>query len=112
MLHDALPAVLQVLMAPVDVRIDDAVVLQPDLLVVARSEVGERFVRNRDESLQEPRLIATARLTSFEPGHKTMLSRAPDFGRRCQNWLVVLTVHVPEWELGSMSVRRLSLIHI
>jgi Uma2 family endonuclease len=45
-LHDALPAGLQVLMAPVDVRIDDAVVLQPDLLVVARSEVGERFVRN------------------------------------------------------------------
>jgi hypothetical protein len=35
-----------------------------------------------------------------------MLSRAPDFGRRCQNWRVVLTAHVAEWELGSMSVRR------
>lgn len=45
-LHDAVPAGLQVLMAPVDVRIDQAVVLQPDVLVVARSDVGERFVRH------------------------------------------------------------------
>lgn len=31
-------------MPPVDVRIDDATVLQPDVLVVARAHVGERFL--------------------------------------------------------------------
>ncbi|MGI8948848.1 MAG: Uma2 family endonuclease [Ornithinimicrobium sp.] len=45
-LQDASPASLQALIAPVDVRIDDATVLQPDVLIVPRSEVGERFVRH------------------------------------------------------------------
>lgn len=39
-LHDAIPAELKVFMAPVDVRIDDTTVLQPDILVVARPDVG------------------------------------------------------------------------
>jgi Uma2 family endonuclease len=45
-LDDAVTPDLRVLFAPVDVRIDEATVLQPDVLVVPRSEVGERFVRH------------------------------------------------------------------
>lgn len=45
-LHEAVPAHLQVLMAHVDVRIDDMTVLQPDILVVARRDVGDRFVQH------------------------------------------------------------------
>ncbi|MGI8948208.1 MAG: Uma2 family endonuclease [Ornithinimicrobium sp.] len=45
-LHAAVPAYLQVLMAPLDVRIDDMTVLQPDILVVARPDVGDRYVRH------------------------------------------------------------------
>lgn len=45
-LQDAMSPPLQVLIAPVDVRIDDATVLQPDVLVVPRSGVGDRFVRH------------------------------------------------------------------
>ncbi len=45
MLHEARSPELKVFMAPVDVRIDDGTVLQPDILVVPRSEVGDRFAR-------------------------------------------------------------------
>ncbi len=45
-LHEAVPAELKIFMAPVDVWIDDMTVLQPDILVVARSDVGDRYVRH------------------------------------------------------------------
>lgn len=45
-LEGARPADLQVFVAPVDVRIEQAAVLQPDVVVVPRSQVGEHFIRH------------------------------------------------------------------
>jgi len=100
-LREACPAGLRVFVAPLDVSYADDTVLQPDVLVVRRSDLGER-------DLEGGPLLAVEVLSPSTRHLDLAFKRARYEAARCPSYWVVdpLQPSIICWELGGDSYRE------
>lgn len=83
-LRASCPPDLKVLVAPVDVVLDDSSVVEPDVVVVRRSDLGERMVEAPPVLAVEVLSPSTRRSICYSNGNGTSAPRRPPTGSSTQ----------------------------